>query len=105
MPDPAEQLARIYAAGFEIQTFERFPTSVGVVRGDCIALLQATPQGLQMVGTPGWRLGEAIGVLVEMEGRQVFQAKAEIVEATAVRLEALRQFRSDLESLLATASQ
>lgn len=100
MADPAEQLARIYAAGFEIQTFDRFPSSIGVVRGDCIALLQATPHGLQMLGTPGWRMGEAIGVLVERDERQVFQAKSEIVEATAERIEALRQFRRDVEALL-----
>jgi hypothetical protein len=32
MPDPAEQLQQIYLAGFEIETFERFPKCVGVVR-------------------------------------------------------------------------
>jgi len=74
-----------------------------VVRDDCIALLVPTPegQGLQMLGTPGWRMGEAIGVLVERDGRKVFQAKQEIVEATADRLETLRRFRSELEELLA----
>ena len=53
-----------------------------------------------MMGTPGWRMGEAIGVLVERDGRQVFQAKQEIVEATADRLDALRRFRTELEELL-----
>ena len=65
-------------------------------------LLVPTPQGLQMLGTPGWRMGEAIGVLVERDGRQVFQAKQEVVEATADRLERLRRFRAELEKLLAT---
>ena len=100
MPDPAEQLQRIYAAGFELQTFERFPKSIGVVRDNCIALLEATPEGLRMVGTPGWRMGEVMGVLVEREGRQVFQAKSELIEATPEKLEALGRFRSDLEKLL-----
>ena len=54
-----------------------------------------------MMGTPGWRMGEAIGVLVERDGRQVFQAKQEVVEATADRLETLRRFREELEKLLA----
>ena len=45
-------------------------------------------------------MGEAIGVLVERDGRQVFQAKQEIVEATADRLEMLRRFRAELEELL-----
>jgi hypothetical protein len=100
MPDTAEQLQRIYLAGFELQSFERYPNSIGVVRGGCVALLRATPLGLQMVGAPGWRMGEVLGVLVEKDGRQVFQAKSEIVEATPERLEALRRFREDLEELL-----
>jgi hypothetical protein len=100
--DPSEQLQRIYLAGFELQTFDRFPKAVGVVRGECIALLEATPAGLKMIGTPGWRMGEVMGVLVEEGGQQVFRAKSETVEATPERLEALRQFRADLEELLAT---
>ncbi len=102
--DAAEQLQRIYLAGFELETFERFPKAVGVVRDQCIALLEATPEGLKMVGTPGWRMGEVMGVLVEQGGRQVFQAKTDVVEATPERLEALRRFRADLENLLAAAA-
>ena len=101
MPDPAEQLQRIYLAGFDLQTFDRFPKCVGVVRDDCVALLVPSTDGLQMLGTPGWRLGEAIGVLVEMGGRQVFQAKQETVDATPERLETLGRFRADLQALLA----
>ena len=100
MPDPAEQLQRIYLAGFDLQTFDRFPKCVGAVRDNCIALLVPSVDGLQMLGTPGWRMGEAIGVLTEKEGRQVFQAKQEIVEATPERLEALRSFRADLQAIL-----
>ncbi|MFZ0913774.1 MAG: hypothetical protein WBQ76_12365 [Candidatus Korobacteraceae bacterium] len=98
--DATEQLQRIYLAGFELQTFERYPNSIGVIRDGCIALLRATPLGLQVVGAPGWRMGEVLGVLVEKEGRQVFQAKAEIVEATPERLETLRRFKEVLEQLL-----
>jgi hypothetical protein len=100
MPDPTEQLQRIYLAGFELQTFDRFPKCIGVVRDCCIALLVPSAGGLQMLGTPGWRIGEAIGVLTEKEGRQVFQAKQEIVAATPARLEVLRSFRTDLQALL-----
>ncbi|MGH9603412.1 MAG: hypothetical protein ACRD24_13600 [Terriglobales bacterium] len=100
MPDPSEQLQRIYQAGFELETFERFPKAVGAVRDGCIALLEATPDGLKMVGTPGWRMGEVLGVLVERDGSQVFQAKQETVAATPARLRALQRFREDLEGLL-----
>ena len=100
MPDPAEQLQRLYLAGFELQTFERYANSIGVIRDGCVALLRAAPGGLEMIGRPGWRMGEVMGVLVEKYGRQVFQAKSEIVEATPERLEALRRFREDLDRLL-----
>lgn len=100
MPDPAEQLQRLYIAGFELQTFERYPNSIGALRDGCIALLRATPAGLEMIGMPGWRMGEVLGVLVERDGQKVFQAKTEIVEATPERLETLRQFRDDLDRLM-----
>ena len=99
--DPAGQLQRIYLAGFDLQTFTRFPRCIGVVRDGCIAMLVPGVDGLQVLGTPGWRMGEAIGVLVERDGRQVFQNKQEIVEATPERLEILRRFRQELRLLLA----
>lgn len=100
MPDAAEQLQRIYLEGLELQTFERYPNCIGVLRDGCIALLRATPDGLKIVGTPGWRMGEVLGVLVEKDGRQVFQAKSEVVEATPEHLDTLQRFQRDLERLL-----
>jgi hypothetical protein len=100
MPDSAEQLQQLYLAGFELQTFERFPKCIGVMRDGCIALLVPGVDGLQVLGTPGWRMGEVIGVLTEVEGRKVFQAKSEIVEATPERLEALEKFRAELSEQL-----
>ena len=75
-----------------------------MVRDSCIALLVPSVGGLQMLGTPGWRIGEVIGVLTEKEGRPVFQAKQEIVDATPERLEALRCFRADLQAILTRES-
>ena len=101
-PDPAEQLQRLYLAGFDLQTFDRFPKCVGVIRDNCIALLVPGPEGLQVLGTPGWRMGEVMGVLTELDGRQVFQAKQETVGATPERLAKLRQFRNDLREHLSS---
>jgi hypothetical protein len=101
MPDPAQQLQRIYIAGFELRTFDRFPKCVGAVRDDCIALLVPGVDGLQILGTPGWLISEAIGVLTEIQGRKVFQAKDRIVEATPERLAKLKQFRAELKELMA----
>jgi hypothetical protein len=100
MPDPAEQLQRLYVAGFDLQTFDRFPKCVGVVRDHCIALLVPDPNGLQILGTPGWRMGEVMGVLVEKQGCSIFQSKGELIEATPARLEELEKFRRDLENSL-----
>jgi len=98
--DSAEQLQRIYLAGFELQTFDRYPKCIGAIRDNCVALLVPGVEGLQVLGTPGWRMGEVMGVLTEREGRQVFQAKSEIVEATPERLEALKKFSEDLMAIL-----
>jgi hypothetical protein len=98
--DSAEQLQRIYLAGFELQTFDRFPKCVGVIRDNCIALLVPGVDGLQVLGSPGWRMGEVMGVLTERDGKQVFQAKSELVEATSERLATLQRFRQDLANLL-----
>ncbi len=98
--DSTEQLQRIYVAGFELQTFDRYPKCIGVIRDNCVALLVPGVDGLQVLGSPGWRMGEVMGVLTEREGRPVFQAKSEFVEATAERLETLQRFREDLAGLL-----
>ncbi len=100
MADPSELLQRIYTAGFELQTFERYPRAIGVSRGDCIVLLESCETGLRMVGSPGWKLGGFIGVLTSQSGRQVFQFKSEIVEATEERLHQVALFRQDIEQLL-----
>jgi hypothetical protein len=73
MPDPAAQLQQIYLSGFELKTLDRFPKCVGVVRDNCIALLVPGPDGLQMLGTPGWQIGEVMGVLTEVGGRKRFR--------------------------------
>jgi hypothetical protein len=100
MPDAADQLQRIYLGGFELQTFDRYPKCVGVIRDNCVALLVPGTDGLQILGTPGWRMGEVMGVLTEREGRQVFQAKSEVLEATPERIEVLSKFREDLKTIL-----
>jgi len=103
--DSAEQLQRIYLAGFELQTFDRYPKCVGVIRDHCIALLVPGVDGLQMLGTPGWRMGEVMGVLTEVQGRKVFQAKSEVIDATPERLEALRRFREELNQILKSTAE
>jgi hypothetical protein len=105
MADSAEQLQQLYVAGFELQTFERYPKCIGIMRGDCVALLVPGVDGLQVLGTPGWKMGEVLGVLTQIDGRQVFQVKSEILEATPERLEELDSFRKDLMEILGAAGR
>jgi hypothetical protein len=101
MRDPAEILQQLYMSGFELRTFEQFPRAVGVVRGECIALLVPSDTGLQVLGSPGWQVGDAIGVLTTVDGRQVFQYKSQTIDATAERLIELKQFETDLRAGMA----
>jgi hypothetical protein len=98
--DLAEQLQRIYLAGFELETFPQFPKCVGVVRDGCIAMLVPGVDGMQILGDPGWHMAGSVGVLVEQNGRKVFQHKEQIVEATPERMDLLRRFTADLKALL-----
>lgn len=98
--DSAEQLQRLYVSGFDLQTFERFPKAVGVLRDNCLAFLVPGPDGLQILGSVGWRMGESLGPLVERDGRKVFVHKQELIEATPERVATLEQFRSDLKAIL-----
>ncbi|HEY1527984.1 MAG TPA: hypothetical protein VGH51_17260 [Candidatus Angelobacter sp.] len=100
MPDPEHQLQRLYLAGFDLQTFDRFPKAVGVLRDNCIAFLIPGPEGLQILGNVGWRMGESLGPLVERGGRKVFVHKQEIAEATPERIAILERFRADLKTVL-----
>src|ERR1700761_8056955 len=97
---PEEQLQRLYLAGFDLQTFERFPKAIGVLRDDCLAFLVPGPDGLQILGNVGWRMGESLGPLVEREGRKVFVYKRETLDATPERIATLEKFRSGLKAVL-----
>jgi hypothetical protein len=98
---PEEQLQRLYLAGFELQTFDRFPKAVGVLRDNCIAFLVPGSDGLQILGNVGWHMGESLGPLVERQGRKVFVHKGEIIEASKEKILALKQFEIDLKNALA----
>jgi len=100
MPDPAEQLQQLYVAGFDLQTFDRFPKAIGVLRDNCIAFLVPGPEGLQILGNVGWRMGESLGPLVERNGQKIFLHKGEELEATPERVAILDKFKSDLKAIL-----
>jgi hypothetical protein len=87
-------------AGFELETFERFPRAIGVLRDGCVAFLVPGPDGLQILGNVGLRMGESLGPLVERNGRKVFVHKEQTVEASPELIAALERFKSDLGRIL-----
>jgi hypothetical protein len=100
MPDPANQLQQLYLAGFDLQTFERFPKAIGVLRDGCLAFVVPGTDGLQILGNAGWRMGESLGPLVERNGRKVFVHKQEILEATPEMIATLERFKANLKETL-----
>lgn len=97
---PEEVLQRLYLAGFELETFARFPKTIGVLRDGCLAFLVPGDGGLQILGNVGWRMGESLGPLVERGGQKVFVHKQETLEATPERIASLERFREDLKAIL-----
>ena len=104
MADPALILQALYAAGFELHTFDRFPRGIGVSKGNCMVLLVTSQDGLQILGTPGWRMGDFMGVLTTGGGEAVFQWKEHTLPATPERQEELARFREEVISLIRPAS-
>src|SRR5215469_1324758 len=100
MADSSEILESLYLAGFELQSFDRFPRAIGVIKGNCIALLEPHANGLRVLGQPGWRMGELLGVLTTKGNEQVFQAKDQLIAVTPERLSEFRAFETELKSLL-----
>lgn len=94
--DSAQQLQSLYVAGFDLETFERYPRAIAIIRGECLALLVPGPEGLQILGTPGWKIGAELAVLTTIGGEPVFQFKQQIVAATEERRAMLNTFREDL---------
>jgi hypothetical protein len=105
MADSAEVLQRLYLAGFDIKTFDRFPRAIGIRKGDCIALLEPDVKtGVRIIGRPGWRIDDAIGVLTTQAGQPVFQWKDQTVEATPERRKMLQEFERELVAIVESES-
>ena len=86
--------------GFELQTFDRYPKCIGVIRDNCIALLVPGVDGLQILGTPGWRMGEVMGVLTEREGPASVSGQGRDRGGHAGEAGELQKFSQDLRNLL-----
>jgi len=99
--DPAVALPKLIERGFTLRSFPAYPRSLGAVRDDFVALLEATAEGeVKLLGASGLLMGEKIGVLVEREGGKIFQAKSDEVPATDAMLESYQKFQNELKEIL-----
>jgi hypothetical protein len=94
-------LERLLKAGFGFASFEHLERYPAVEKDGFAALLDPTGGRLEIFGQPGYRMGAALGVLIERAGKKVFVWKEQSVEATPELLEAYARFRQELEELLA----
>ncbi len=88
------------SCGIRVQAFERYPKCIGVVRENCVALLVPGVDGLQILGTPGWRMGEVMGVLTERKGAKCFRRRVRWWMPRPSGLRLYGGFREEIGELL-----
>lgn len=96
-----QNLQALVSRGFELVHFPLFAACIGVKKYGCAALLQPKAGGqLRLAAPPSYLIEGNISALVQRGGERWFVWKSRQVEATAERLEALRQFEDELRRLL-----
>ena len=95
--DPAEKLLQ---GGFSFRVFPAYPRHLGVVKYNCAALLERTPEGEWRQFSSAGALLETgeIALLVERNGQQMFVYKSKEVPAEGTLLENYRRFLDELKS-------
>jgi len=104
MSDSADSVQRLYLGDLNFN-LRRYPKCIGVV-----ASMSALPcfvlgvDGLQILGTPGWRMGEVLGV--SPKGRtQNLSGKARFWTLLRKRLATVQKFREELVARLHESSR
>lgn len=94
-------LERLRERGFELMVFPRFANYIGVMKGNCAALVGLAGEGtLAVFGEPGYLVEGNISVLVRRCEARYFVWKQHELEATAERLAELESFVAELRTLL-----
>lgn len=94
-------LEKFVEQGFTLRRFPAYERHLGVVKHNCVALLEPTPAGgWRRYSSAGYLLDGAIALLVQRGGRQFFVHKTKQLAAEGQPLENLQRFLDELESLL-----
>lgn len=100
-PQQLEVLGHLRDAQFAFRSFPLYASYVAVVRGNCAALLAPVPEGgMRIYGEPCYLVAGNMAVRTKRDGRDWFVWKQRQVEATASRLEELRQFVDNVRAIL-----
>jgi len=99
-PAQVTRLEGLLKAGFQFITFEQFARYPGVEKAGFVALLDLSGENVRQFGSVGYHLGNGIGILIEIAGRQAFVWKNELAEATPELLATYATIKIELAELL-----
>jgi len=98
-------LERAFAAGFRPIAIPPYESALCVRRGECVAVLTASPNGgLQLLAPPAYLVDGNLSVKLRRGQGEVFVWKKKELEATHERLKELAKFRRELTQILEDAS-
>ena len=105
--DPAQValLEGLLKAGFQFVTFEQFARYPGVEKAGFVACWIFPEGKVRQFGSVGYHIGNGIGVLIEVSGKQTFVWKNESTEATPELLATYARVKKELAELLACGAK
>lgn len=105
-PEQIALLERLSAQGFQVVAYPLYPSTVGVRKGNCAALLRPTEGGrLRLYGEPSYLVEGNLTVRVTRAGRQWFVWKKKQVEATPEGMGELERFAEELGRALGSVTE
>ena len=94
---PPEIAQRLRERSIEIVETEKHYL---LTRGECLALVERTPEGIGSIGSTGMLTPNGLAFLVWQDGSAMLAAKGNFTAATASQARAIGDFSSDLKSVL-----
>lgn len=92
---------KLVEQGFTLRSFPAYPRHLGVVKYNCVALLELTPEGRwKQFSSAGYLLDGQIALLVERDGKRLFVHKSKQLPAEGNILEDFQRFLKELETAL-----
>lgn len=99
MPEPMSPEIAHALRQHSIEVVET-PKHYLLTRGECIALLERTADGIGSLGSTGMLTPNGLAFLMWQDGVAMLAAKGTLITATESQAEAIRAFSSDVKSAL-----